>query len=460
MIGQEIPRSSLRLARASRSNAPNMQRVRMTERRRLRILACSSEMPDPTLSSGHRRFFTMLHLLARRFEVDLCVFRYTGVPDAGTAAKLLQRGVRLHNYPAARFAATHPLLWMSMLAASNQFDVAIIECFHLAEHIMPTIRRLQPDLKIIVDSVDVHFLREQAAAELGLCSTDQAETTKQRELRVYRDADAVIAITVPECKALHSLVGMPPVFIVPNLLPIHERKKRQRKRELLFIGFFDHKPNVDGILWFVNDVWPVLRIEVPDAELTIVGAAMPDEVLALGRLPGITTIGYVPDTLEYLDRAAVSIAPLRYGGGMKGKVTEAMAAGVPVVATSVGTQGIPAVSGIHLVIGDTADEFASAIIFLLRNRTEAERIGPAGQELVAQLCGIEAGERALQELLDGVVVPAARTPLFPAYGFGRLIRHLVARRTSTLNRSRPDCGAPGIPLQDGPTKRNEGTAYD
>jgi glycosyltransferase involved in cell wall biosynthesis len=286
---------------------------------------------------------------------------------------------------------------------------------------------VQPDLKVIVDSVDVHFLRERAGAQLGLLGADQVEKTKQRELRVYRTADAVIAITPAECEALLGFAGMPPVFVVPNLLAVHKRKNCERKRELLFIGYFEHKPNVDGIIWFVNEVWPKVCMDIPEASLTIVGAAMPEEIRALGRLPGVESVGYVPDTLVYLDRAAVSIAPLRYGGGMKGKVTEAMAAGVPVVTTGVGAQGIPAISGTHLVIGDTVDEFAKGIVFLLRNRSEAERIGQAGQKLAAKLCGIDAGERAIEGMLDGIVAPVPAKLLFPVYGFCRLAWYVFAR---------------------------------
>jgi glycosyltransferase involved in cell wall biosynthesis len=171
----------------------------------------------------------------------------------------------------------------------------------------------------------------------------------------------------------------------------------------LFVGGFKHDPNVDGILWFVAEVWPSVRAGSPDATITVVGSHVPASVRDLGRVEGVDVVGYVPRTEPYLERAAVSIAPLRFGGGMKGKVVEAMASGLAVVTTSTGAQGLGAVSGRHLIVADEPEEFARSVVGLLADPDRAEDIGRAGRELVAATCSPEAVGLKLEEMLAEVV---------------------------------------------------------
>src|SRR5690606_4514163 len=121
---------------------------------------------------------------------------------------------------------------------------------------------------------------------------------------------------------------------------------------------FRHDPNLDGVTWFVNEIWPGVRARHPAARLTVIGSYPTRAVHALGETAGVTVLGYVPDLEPHLDRAAVAIAPLRFGAGMKGKVTDAMAAGLPVVTTTIGAQGLDLVGGRHAWIADDADAFA------------------------------------------------------------------------------------------------------
>jgi len=187
--------------------------------------------------------------------------------------------------------------------------------------------------------------------------------------------------------------------VFPIVVELRERPKRTRAPELLFVGGFIHPPNEDGICWFVREVWPDVRDAVPDATLTIVGSHASAEVLALERCAGVRVVGYVPDTAPYLDRAAVSIAPLRYGSGMKGKVVEALACGVPVVTTSAGAQGLEVRAGVDLEVADQPQAFAHAVVALLQNPVLAEAMGLAGQKVAARLCDPDRIEQSLQEMI-------------------------------------------------------------
>jgi glycosyltransferase involved in cell wall biosynthesis len=198
---------------------------------------------------------------------------------------------------------------------------------------------------------------------------------------------------------------------------------------VVFVAGFDHRPNVDGMLWFANEIWKTVRDRVPEARLTIVGSNPPPAVLELKHRPGVHVTGYVPDTSPYLDRAAVSIAPLRYGAGMKGKVAEALAAGVPVITTSIGAEGFRAVPGEHLLIADSAADFAAAVVQALENPDRAARLGQAGQALVASVCGPDAVAAQVEQMVDLL----AEGP--PAPLFGGWLTYSAAYRAKAVTRT-------------------------
>ncbi len=134
----------------------------------------------------------------------------------------------------------------------------------------------------------------------------------------------------------------------------------------MFVGGFNHPPNLDGVLYFCRDIWPVILSSVPTAELTIIGNAPTDEVVALAH-DGVTVAGFVPDTRPYLAASGIAIVPVRFGGGLKGKVGEAMGFGLPVVGTSVGVEGYDLEPGVHAVVADTPEAFAAEVVALIND---------------------------------------------------------------------------------------------
>jgi glycosyltransferase involved in cell wall biosynthesis len=137
---------------------------------------------------------------------------------------------------------------------------------------------------------------------------------------------------------------------------------------LIFVGGFSHDPNVDAVLHFCRDILPLIRNNKPDVHFTIVGSNPPDEIRLLEN-EAVKVTGYVPRTTTYLHRSCVSVAPLRYGAGMKGKIGEAMAHGVPVVTTSVGAEGMGLINRKNAMIADSPQDFASAVLELLSNNS-------------------------------------------------------------------------------------------
>ncbi len=288
------------------------------------------------------------------------------------------------------------------LLSKKQYDIGYFVFFTIAEEHMDTFRKQQPGSFVFVDSVDVHFSREKLAVQLGLLDETAAIKNKARELNIYRKADAVIVVSDHDKELLQNEKNLPSVYIVPNIVQARQREAIERGKEIIFIGGYAWPPNVDGALWFARDIWPHIHRAVPDAFFSVIGSNPTTEINNLKDVPGINVVGYVPETAPFLNRAAISIAPLRYGGGLKGKVNEAMAYGVPVVTTSVGAQGFNAKNGEHLIIEDKPIAFADACIDLLNNPQKQRSIGLAGQELNSRICSPEIANMKLSSMIGDV----------------------------------------------------------
>lgn len=367
-----------------------------------RVLVVAPEVPRPDAASGDRRFFGILRAISAEHDVDLLVVERPESADAdGYERAVEELGVRM--LPRGRRALHRAL-------ARTRYHAVLFEFHHIALRRIELVRRVQPWALRIVDSVDVHFARERTGKEFGASDCQDPERTRRQELRVYRAADVVLTVTSEDDLLLEREGGIPERFLVPNMVPIRPRSRTTRANELVFVGGFKHSPNVDGIGWFVRESWPSIRRAFPDAVLNVVGADAPPSVAALAEQPGVRVLGFVPDTSELLDRAAVSVAPLRFGAGMKGKVSEALARGIPVVTTSIGAQGFHVRTGVHLLLADTADGFSEAVIALLTDTRLRERIGESGQRIAAAVCAEDLVQRDVRSmmarLLEGLRIPA------------------------------------------------------
>ena len=183
----------------------------------------------------------------------------------------------------------------------------------------------------------------------------------------------------------------------------------------MFVGSFAHPPNADAVRWFLSDVFPLVRAEVPDARLQIVGRGVPDDLLAQAG-EGVDILGWLPSLDVIYARSRVAIAPLRYGAGLKGKVAEALSHGVPVVVTRIAAEGMGIEHGESGWVADDPVGFAQGVIGLIRDDEMWTRLATSGQELIEQSLGVgrfeqllaEAPERVLQQ--RGVPVGADNGP--------------------------------------------------
>jgi len=350
----------------------------------MKIIVFTYNIPRPDRSSGERRFVALLELLAEDHLVDLCVSRFYGdyLQDEHQRyiPKLVEKGI---NVLPIRKGIVEEVL------QERKYDIGFFEFYWIAEENIFHFWKYQPGAITIVDSVDVHFAREETQAKLGIISEEKVKDTRNRELTIYRNADITLAVSQEDISLLTDKYHIKNVLFVPNIVPTVPRKPGNRKPVALFIGSFLWPPNANAMEWFTKDIWPKIHKQNPEARFHIVGNSPSEEVLALNNINGVEVLGFVPETAPYLENAAVSVAPLLFGGGMKGKVNEALSYGLPVVATTIGGQGFHAENGTEMIITDDPDQIVEEILSLFADPQKQERIGIAGQQLNARLCSPE-----------------------------------------------------------------------
>jgi len=360
-----------------------------------KILVVSYNIPRPDKSSGERRFVSILEMLSEFWEIDFCIatshIEWNTSQDAVPYIEALSnKGIRI--LPIKKDAFRRAL-------EENRYDGGYFNMYWIAEEMMPQFKTALPSAFTIVDSVDVHYAREETQAKLGEIDYSQVLQTKKRELDIYKASDITIAVSKDDLNLLTKVEGIKNVILIPNIVPVNPRKSGKRNPTVIFIGSYSWYPNPDAVKWFSAQIWPIIYKSNPKAEFLIIGSDPIEEVLALDSIPGIKVIGYVPDTKPYLEMAAVSVAPMRFGGGMKGKVNEAMAYGVPVVSTRIGAQGFEAIHGKQMMIVDDPADFANFVIMLMEDENLQLEMGLAGQQLNSEICSYSAVKEKIEELV-------------------------------------------------------------
>jgi hypothetical protein len=383
----------------------------------LRMLVVHPDVPPPDRDACSVRLFRMLELFASAGHRVTMLGR-GGFGQSREAARLLAVGVeevipfdtvRLseHNRDAGTTRWAIPPLDLAELFRRRRFDVAWLSLYEIAEQYGPLIRALSPGTRIVVDSTDVHWVREHRGATL---SGNQAELagalrTREREQAAYRAADVLVAISDADAASMHELAPEVPLGIVPIIQPFAPVDTTPDDREgVVFVANFNHAPNVDAAVHFHTHAWPLLKRALPGVHLTFAGHAPPPAVESLAA-SDVTVTGWVPEIEPYLARAKVSIVPLRWGAGMKGKIGQAAAAGLPVVTTSVGAEGMGLCDGEHVLIADEPEAFSEAIARVYRDEDLWRRLARNAHAHLSDMLGMGAARDAIAEVLRQAAPP-------------------------------------------------------
>ncbi len=387
------------------------------------ILFICPYIPCEGVHAGAGRMYTMIQLLSQRHQVSVVTFidkeselRY--VPEL---EKYCQEVVAIHRKPPYR--RRNPLLLepfvvsefnssqmgaeIHRLLSERDFDIVQIEYTQMAQYVPNTRRSCT-----LLTEHEVAFATHRRAFESLPFSWEKFRALMgslvmiDYELKACRRFDKIVTLTDADRKELLSFepkldIGVIPMAVdsscfVPQDVP-------EEPNSLVFIGYFRHSPNVHGIIRFCREILPLVRQEIPETKLFIVGSSPPDEIMRLGKMDNVVVTGWVEDIKPYIARSSVYVAPLWLGTGMRVKILEAWGMAKPVVTTSTGSQGIDCTPGEDVLIADDPQEFAAQTVRLLRDKAQREKLGRNGRKRVEAKYDWEIIIQQVEEMYDEIL---------------------------------------------------------
>lgn len=367
-----------------------------THRAQGRILLIDATTPTPDQDSGSVRYINLVRVLnALGWQCTFFADNRAYIPRYTDELRAL--GVEVLHGP-----------WLNDPVAffrerGQQFDAIMLSRHYVARHYVDLAREHAPQARVLFDTVDLHYLREQRAAkvEQSEALAKQAEATRDAELDLIRRCDVTIVVSPVELDLLSREAPGRRVEVLSNIHEVHGRRAGfDARKDLWFVGGFQHQPNVDAVQWFVAQIWPRVRAALPEVQFHIVGSKCPPEVAALAG-NGVVVHGFVEHIEPFLDGIRVAVAPLRYGAGVKGKVNQSMAYGQPVVATPIAVEGMEIVAGSEALVAAEPAEFADEVVRLYQDPELWLRLSDAGLANIESHFSFDAASRALQRILRG-----------------------------------------------------------
>ncbi|WP_414898726.1 glycosyltransferase [Rhodovulum sp. YEN HP10] len=261
-----------------------------------------------------------------------------------------------------------------------------------------------PQARLVFNTVDLHGLRELREARIAgsTARAFAAQTTFARERDIIQRCDATILLSEAEMNELSPTLGHANLHLIPMVNEFSPpRAGYSQRRGLMFIGGFAHHPNIDAVEYILDELWTPIRARDPEMVLKIVGPHFPARLR--DRLPeGVEALGFVPDLGAALEQVRLSLAPLRYGAGIKGKIGTSLSHGVPCVATSLAAEGMGLQSGRDILVADTPEAFAEAVLSLHGDEMLWTRMSRAGYDFCEARYSRRAVAAKLNALLDEV----------------------------------------------------------
>ena len=366
---------------------------------RPRALVIDACTPTPDRDAGSN--VTLWHMrLLQDIGYDVTFVpqdNFTAIP--GYTDTLHARGIATIEIP--RYSAMEPFL----RDRGSRFALVYVHRYAVAEQCIPLLRRHAPQARILFNNADLHYLRLERAARLSGVAADTAlaASVKTRELAVIAACDCTVLCNTVEEQMLRRELPAARLHVLPWVIePRTDPAPPFDGREgFMFLGGFAHPPNIDAVQWFVASVLPILRRLLPQARLHVYGANIPAEIAALAS-EAVVIGGQVADLRAVFDRHRVAVAPLRFGAGFKGKLAEALAAGIPSVATPIAIEGTGLVEGQDVLVAEGAASFAMALARLTADRVLWERVARSGLAFVERTLTPASGRAHLEAILHSV----------------------------------------------------------
>ncbi|HOW26985.1 MAG TPA: glycosyltransferase [Elusimicrobiota bacterium] len=373
------------------------------------ILYLTPFIPYPPMDGGKKRVLTILQLLADRYRFSVLSFvenqdqvwnapfmkkwcenvyvvpRNMSEPEGPDAGSLPNIARMCHS--------AEMVQKLRQVLSSEKFDMVHIEFVQMAQY-----RPLIKDIPVVFTEHDVSnmsffksYFREMTGWERWKRIGEWMRLVKY-QMDSCREMDGVVTVTPHDRDKLLSFMPSVRVESITTGVDLTHfkfrsalaKKMKSGEANLVYVGHYLHYPNEDAILYFAREVFPRIVRQCPIARLWVVGSGPTEAVKELEKDSRIRVTGAVPDVLPYIEKADIFVAPLRLGEGIKGKILEAMAVGVPVVTTPVGAWGLDVEPGRDLLVGRTPQEFADETVRLIFDRELRKQLIRRGRQLVVQ----------------------------------------------------------------------------
>jgi GT2 family glycosyltransferase/glycosyltransferase involved in cell wall biosynthesis len=371
----------------------------------LRVLVVEACMLTPDQDSGSVRGWRLLR-----------VMRDMGFKVTFVAANLEYAEPYVSQLRAEGFEVLHhpyaDSIESVLAERGGEFDLVVLTRYYIAARHIEAVRRHAPRSLLVFDTIDLHYLRGRRLAQLkeSRSLASGANAIFAEEIDCVRRSDVTWVVSPVEREELAREVPAARVVVLTNIhYPVPSGRPFAQREGIVFVGGYQHPPNVDAALYYANEVMPHLRELLPGVTSYLLGSKAPNSVQELGG-PGLEFVGFVDDVVPWFERCRLSVAPLRYGAGVKGKINHSMSLGLPVVATTPAVEGMHLTAGEEVVVADGPRAFAEAVARVYRDEALWSRISSAGLENVRRHFSPEAARQAIEETLALRAGPGALRP--------------------------------------------------
>ena len=388
----------------------------------MRTLLLTQVLPYPPDSGPKVKTWNVLKYLSHRHEVTLVSF--VRGDQSADVAHLAPYCRAIHTVPIERgvthdgWAMVRSLMgrqpWMMVrddrrqmrrlldrLSREISFDVAHADQLNMTQYA----NRVPTAFKVLDAHNALWLLYRRLAATMKRGPRKWLLRRDWKLLHAYegqqvRASDAVLAVSQEDRMALLQAAGTDlPITVIPIAVDVDETGTVSRQtaaNHVLHLGTMYWPPNIDGVMWFLQEIWPRIRQKQPGVVFDIVGSRPPPALRKIGEEDdSIRVAGYVSDTAPYLEQTGVFVVPLRAGGGMRVKILNALAQGLPIVSTALGCEGIEVTPGRDILVGDTPGTFAEAVLRVLKDHEIARQLSVNGRQLAEEKYDYRVACRAL-----------------------------------------------------------------
>lgn len=398
----------------------------------MKILFLTNKLPYAEVAGGHRIIYQRIRYLAEQgHQVGLLTFVTNEKKEQIDSLKpfLTELHTLPHPHRNILIRAFHDYISMSRppvfsksysakmmkkagdVCENGKYDTIIAEFSEMGQYLhknpyLSAIHKVISCHRCITASYEKYTMLEEVRFKLYLKSLLQLRGLQKYEFNMYRSADRVLVLTPQDRFTMQYYAQDLAVSVTPSGVDIkylEELPPVKKEPIILLTGFMSDPANEDGVLWFYHHVWPALRERHSEVRFYIVGAGAGPRIMGLAEKDDrITVTGFVEDLRPYRNMASVFITPVRLGSGMRTKVLEAMAGGIPVVSTSLGMAGLDAQTGVNCLVADTPELFTQSVEWLLTDSALAQRMAKNAKELVKNKHTLESGLQRFEKILISI----------------------------------------------------------